>query len=451
MTRIKQFDLPDLGEGLTEGEILKWLVAVGDDIELNQPIVEVETAKAAVEIPAKWAGRVATLFCAEGTVVAVGSPIIAIDTDPGAGDLPEPPVEGAGQGAAAGRTPVLVGYGPRTAAAKRRPRRATPSPAATDPSPAATTPTEPATRVRPEPVPVPVVVPVAVHGPVLAKPPVRKLARDLGVDLRGLAGTGPLGSITRADVQGAIEAATVPARPDVQFDESREQRVPVKGVRKLIAENMVASAFSAPHVTEFLTVDVTRGMRALDRLREQREWREVRVSPLLLVAKAALLALARHPMINSSWDGDTIVVKDYVNLGIAAATDRGLIVPNIKDAARLPLRQLADELNELVRTARAGRTTPFDMAGGTFTITNVGIYGIDAGTPILPPGESAILAFGAVRETPWAHKGKVKVRQVTTLSLSFDHRIIDGELGSKFLADIGRFLTDPEAALLAWG
>ncbi|MFI5840958.1 dihydrolipoamide acetyltransferase family protein [Catenuloplanes sp. NPDC051500] len=438
MSRIKQFEMPDLGEGLTEGEILKWLVTVGDDIELNQPIVEVETAKAAVEIPAKWAGRVATLFCDEGTVVAVGTPIIAIDTDPGAGDLPDPPAEGGGQGAAAGRTPVLVGYGPRTTAAKRRPRRVT------TPPPAETTP-------EPAPVAVAVVVPAAsVHAPVLAKPPVRKLARDLGVDLHGLAGTGPLGSITRADVQGAVEAATVPARPDVQFGESREQRVPVKGVRKLIAENMVASAFSAPHVTEFLTVDVTRGMRALDRLREQREWREVRVSPLLLVAKASLLALARHPMINSSWDGDAIVVKDYVNLGIAAATDRGLIVPNIKDAARLPLRELADELNELVRTARAGRATPSDMAGGTFTITNVGIYGIDAGTPILPPGESAILAFGAVRETPWAHKGKVKVRQVTTLSLSFDHRIIDGELGSKFLADIGRFLTDPEAALLAW-
>ncbi len=453
MTRIKEFTLPDLGEGLTEGEILKWLVAVGDDIELNQPIVEVETAKAAVEIPAKWAGRVSSLFCEEGAVVAVGSPIIAIDTDPGAGDVPAAPatVDG-GQGAAAGRTPVLVGYGPRTTAAKRRPRRAVPEAQAATVRPEPVAPAATPVAVTPPPVSAPPVParPAVVATPVLAKPPVRKLARDLGVDLRGLAGTGPLGSITREDVQRAVEAATTPARPDVRFDESREQRVPVKGVRKLTAENMVASAFTAPHVTEFLTVDVTRGMRALDRLREQREWRDVRISPLLLVAKGALLALARHPMINSTWAGDTIVVKDYVNLGIAAATERGLIVPTIKDAARLPLRQLADELNELVRTARAGRTTPSDMTGGTFTITNVGVYGVDAGTPILPPGESAILAFGTVREAPWACKGKVKVRQVTTLSLSFDHRIIDGELGSKFLADIGRFLADPEAALLAW-
>ncbi|GAB7049412.1 dihydrolipoamide acetyltransferase family protein [Catenuloplanes indicus] len=465
MTRIKQFDLPDLGEGLTEGEILKWLVSVGDDIELNQPIVEVETAKAAVEIPAKWAGRVSALFCEEGAVVEVGTAIIAIDTDPGAGDLPDPPaVEESAQGGAPGRTPVLVGYGPRTTAAKRRPRRnpalGTPVPAAQNPShpasvrtsaptpataPAAAAPATaaPAAVVptRPEPVTV-------VAGPVLAKPPVRKLARDLRVDLRLLTGTGPLGSITRADVQSAIEAPTT--QPDVQFDASREQRIPVKGVRKLTAANMVASAFTAPHVTEFLTVDVTRGMRALDRLREQREWRDVRVSPLLLVAKAVLLAIRRHPMINSSWAGDEIVVKDYVNLGIAAATDRGLIVPTIKDAGRLPLRELADALNELVRTARAGRTTPADMSGGTFTITNVGVFGVDAGTPILPPGEAAILAFGAVRETPWVHKGKVKVRQVTTLSLSFDHRIIDGELGSRFLSDVGHVLADPEAALLAW-
>ncbi|MDP9798407.1 pyruvate dehydrogenase E2 component (dihydrolipoamide acetyltransferase) [Catenuloplanes nepalensis] len=449
MTRIKQFDLPDLGEGLTEGEILKWLVAVGDDVELNQPIVEVETAKAAVEIPAKWAGRVSALFCEEGAVVEVGTAIIAIDTDPGAGDLPDrPDADEPAQGGAPGRTPVLVGYGPRTTAAKRRPRRtqpsATPAPAAQDLfTPAGVRETAPAAAPLAPAAPVAAVI----AGPVLAKPPVRKLARDLGVDLHVLTGTGPLGSITRADVRSAIET---PAEPDVRFDASREHRVPVKGVRKLTAANMVASAFTAPHVTEFLTVDVTRGMRALDRLREQREWRDVRVSPLLLVSKAVLLAIRRHPMINSSWTGDEIVVKDYVNLGIAAATDRGLIVPTVKDAGRLSLRELADALNELVRTARAGRATPSDMSGGTFTITNVGVYGVDAGTPILPPGEAAILAFGAVRETPWVHKGKVKARRVTTLSLSFDHRIIDGELGSLFLSDVGRFLADPEAALLAW-
>ncbi|ASW57323.1 dihydrolipoamide acetyltransferase family protein [Plantactinospora sp. KBS50] len=475
MSRIKEFPLPDLGEGLTEGEILKWMVSVGDTIELNQPIVEVETAKAAVEIPAKWAGQVHAIFQDEGATVEVGTPIIAIDTQPGAGPVPEAtttgqpgselptpsaaslaavqiaPAEGAIEPGMVGspapaRTPVLVGYGPRTAAAKRRPRKAAPG-----------TPTA-APAATPAPAPA---APQGRNGAVvLAKPPVRRLARDLGVDLGALAGSGPLGSITREDVQraadgepGAAATAPAPSRPAgsaPSFGADREQRIPVKGVRKLTAENMARSAFTAPHVTEFLTVDVTRSMRALDRLRARRDWRDVRVSPLLLVAKAVLLAVRRHPMVNSAWAGDEIVVKEYVNLGIAAATERGLIVPNIKDAGRLSLRELADAMTGLVQTAKSGRTAPADMAGGTLTITNVGVFGVDTGTPILPPGESAILAFGAVREMPWVHKGKVKPRQVTTLGLSFDHRIIDGELGSRFLADIGAFLADPEASLLAW-
>ncbi|MEU9505680.1 dihydrolipoamide acetyltransferase family protein [Micromonospora sp. NPDC048170] len=483
MSRIKEFNLPDLGEGLTEGEILAWLVKAGDVIELNQPIVEVETAKAAVEIPAKWAGQVHAIFHPEGSTVEVGTPIIAIDTDPGAGPieasttgaptsaLPSPsaaslaavevaPTEGAvepgliGGPAPGGRTAVLVGYGPRTTAAKRRPRKGeTPVPAqAAAPAP----PVTPAAPVVPAS-PAPSNGHGPAGGPVLAKPPVRKLAKDLGVDLSTLTGSGPLGSITREDVHRATSGATAAAEPlavsvtaAASFGADREQRIPVKGVRKLTAENMSRSAFTAPHVTEFLTVDVTRAMKALDRLRDRREWRDVRVSPLLLVAKAVLLAVRRHPMVNSTWAGDEIVVKDYVNLGIAAATERGLIVPNIKDAGRLSLRELADAMTGLVQTAKAGKTSPADMSGGTLTITNVGVFGVDTGTPILPPGESAILAFGAVREMPWVHKGKVRPRQVTTLGLSFDHRIIDGELGSKFLRDIGDFLADPEAALLAW-
>ncbi|BCJ43708.1 dihydrolipoamide acetyltransferase component of pyruvate dehydrogenase complex [Actinoplanes ianthinogenes] len=458
MSRIKEFNLPDLGEGLTEGEILAWLVKVGDTIELNQPIVEVETAKAAVEIPAKWAGVVTKIFHEAGVTVEVGQPIISIDTDPGAGDLPEPsaeslaavevaPSEGAiepgmiGSPAPSapgvGRTPVLVGYGVREASAKRRPRVS--AAAVSAPAPAV----PPAAPVR--------------SGPVLAKPPVRKLARDLGVDLATIAGTGPLGSVTREDVHKAAEGAAQPVAkaapgPVAVFDASREQRIPVKGVRKLTAENMVTSAFTAPHVTEFLTVDVTRSMKALDKLKARPEFAELRISPLLLVAKAVLLAVKRHPMVNSSWSAATneIVVKEYVNLGIAAATERGLIVPNVKDAGRLSLVELAEALNALVRTAKSGKTPPADMTHGTLSITNVGVFGVDTGTPILPPGESAILAFGAIRPTPWVHKGKIKVRQVTTLGLSFDHRIIDGELGSKFLRDIGAFLTDPEAAILAW-
>ncbi|MCY1143861.1 dihydrolipoamide acetyltransferase family protein [Actinoplanes sp. Pm04-4] len=472
MSRIKEFNLPDLGEGLTEGEILSWLVKVGDTIELNQPIVEVETAKAAVEIPAKWAGVISKIFVEAGTTVEVGAPIVAIDTDPSAGplpsDLPGPvpsaeslaaveiaPAEGAvepgliGGPAPGGRTAVLVGYGPKNTTAKRRPRVGTPS------SP---TPVEPVAAPAAPPAPV---VAERINARVLAKPPVRKLARDLGVDLTGIVGSGPLGSVTRDDVHqaaaGALEAPvatpTVTTAPAAAvFDASREQRIPIKGVRKLTAENMVASAFTAPHVTEFLTVDVTRTMKAIEKLKGRREFRDVRISPLLLVAKAVLLAVKRHPMVNSTWSAGTneIVVKDYVNLGIAAATDRGLIVPNVKDAGRLSLLELAEALNTLVQVAKSGKTPPSDMAGGTLSITNVGVFGVDTGTPILPPGESAILAFGAVRPMPWVHKDKIKVRQVTTLALSFDHRIVDGELGSKFLRDIGDFLTDPEGALLSW-
>ena len=262
-----------------------------------------------------------------------------------------------------------------------------------------------------------------------------------------------MGSVTRDDVQqAAAQPAAATAATAPVFDASREQRVPVKGVRKLTAENMVASAFTAPHVTEFLTVDVTRSTKALAKLKSRPEFRDLRISPLLLVAKAVLLAVRRHPMVNSTWSGETgeIVVKEYVNLGIAAATERGLIVPNVKDAGRLSLRELAEALNTLVQVAKSGRTPPADMSGGTFSITNVGVFGVDTGTPILPPGESAILAFGAVKPMPWVHKGKIKIRQVTTLGLSFDHRVVDGELGSKFLRDVGEFLADPEAALLSW-
>jgi 2-oxoisovalerate dehydrogenase E2 component (dihydrolipoyl transacylase) len=463
MSNVKEFKLPDLGEGLTEGEILKWLVSVGETVTLNQPIVEVETAKAAVEIPAKWAGQVTAIFHTEGETVEVGTPIIAIDTAPGAppqdagsagsptatpspealaavevaGDAPVEPglIGGPAPG---GRTAVLVGYGPRSTSAKRRPRKA---PAATGAESARPAPAGASAPTSPAPPP----PPVANMPAVLAKPPVRRLAKDLGVDLALLTPTGPNGSISREDVLAAQAPVVAATRA-----EDRETRVPVKGVRKLTAENMVASAFTAPHVTEFLTVDVTRSVRALDRLRALPEWREVRVSPLLLVAKAVLVAMRRHPLVNSTWAGSDIVVKEYVNLGIAAATERGLIVPNIKDAGALSLRGLADALNELVATAKAGRTPPADMSGGTFTITNVGVFGVDSGTPILPPGEAAILALGTIREAPWVHKGKIRIRQVTTLGLSFDHRIIDGELGSKFLRDVGAFLHDPEAALLAW-
>ncbi|NUP80701.1 MAG: 2-oxo acid dehydrogenase subunit E2 [Nonomuraea sp.] len=281
----------------------------------------------------------------------------------------------------------------------------------------------------------------------LAKPPVRKLAKDLGVDLTSITGTGPQGSITREDVHAA---ATTPEVAPQQGQ--REERVPIKGVRKMTAQAMVTSAFTAPHVTEFLQIDVTETMDAVRRLRTLPDFEGVKVSPLLLVCKAVLTAVKRHPMINSAWDeaAQEIVVKHYVNLGIAAATPRGLVVPNIKDAHALPLPELAGRLGALAETARAGRTQPAEMSGGTITITNVGVFGVDTGTPILNPGESAILAFGQIRDMPWVVDGELAVRKVTTLALSFDHRIVDGELGSLFLRDVGAMLEDP-LRMLAWG
>jgi len=316
----------------------------------------------------------------------------------------------------------------------------------------------------------------------MAKPPVRKYAKTLGIDIDQVAGSGPDGTVTRADLDAhgsadghddlmvvAAElpgepvtkssssgssaygsALTLTARPD--FDPAgREQRIPIKGVRKHTAAAMVSSAFTAPHVTEWVTVDVTRMMALRGRIAGRPEFRGIKASPLLFVAKALLLAVDRHPMINSSWDEDAqeIVVKEYVNLGIAAATPRGLMVPNIKDAGPLSLPELAGALADLTETARAGRTSPADMSGGTITITNVGVFGVDTGTPILNPGESAILALGSITERPWVHRGKIKIRQVTTLGLSFDHRIVDGELGSRFLADLAALLDDPGLAL-AW-
>ncbi|TFV52015.1 dihydrolipoamide acetyltransferase family protein [Blastococcus sp. TF02A-35] len=471
---LRQFKLPDVGEGLTEGEILQWLVAVGDTVTVNQPLCEVETAKAAVELPSPFAGTVVELLFEAGTMVDVGAPIITIDVGGDAPAAPAPAGSGLiGETNANGRTAVLVGYGPRSTEARRRPRRtaahATGTPVA-PPVPDDAPPllaTAPDMRTKPvrhgglevgrqaeaaalseAAAPAREAVPGRRGPRPLAKPPVRKYAKDLGVDLATITGTGAGGVITRADVDAALAAATSGAEMAISAPEGGE-RIPVKGVRRHTAAAMVASAFTAPHVTEFLTVDVTRMMKLRARLAARPEFAGVRLSPLAFVARAVLLAAQRHPMVNSSWDeaAQEIVVHGRVNLGIAAATPRGLVVPNIKDAGRLSLAELATALGELTETARAGRTAPQDMTGGTLTITNVGVFGVDTGTPILNPGEAAILAFGAVREMPWVHKGKVRPRQVTTLALSFDHRIVDGELGSKVLADIGALLQDPATAI----
>ncbi|MFC4334132.1 dihydrolipoamide acetyltransferase family protein [Salininema proteolyticum] len=446
------FNLPDLGEGLTEGEVVNWLVKPGDDVKLNQPFVEVETAKALVEVPSPYDGTVKVQHVEEGVVLDVGSPLATFEVE-GAAAAEDAPAEAPAQEEAPKRTPNLVGYGASEEAPKRRRRRKkNEAPEAPQAAPA------------PTPAPAPAApAPAAPTGsPVLAKPPVRKLAKDLGVDLHTVVPTGPNGTISRDDVQQASQGgaaapsagSAAPAGFAAQgVPTGGEERIPIKGVRKMTAANMVQSAFTAPHVTVFYTVDVTEMMDTVKKLKQHPDFADVKVTPLLLVAKACIAAVKRHPMMNAKWDeaAGEIVVKQDVNLGIAAATPRGLIVPNVKAAQTLSLHGLAGAFGDLVATARDGKTSPADMAGGTFSITNVGAFGVDTGTPILPPGESAILVFGAVRDQPWVHEGEIKVRKVTQLGLSFDHRLIDGEQGSKFLRDVGEFLADPGMASLAWG
>ncbi len=501
MPKFQNFPLPDAGEGLTEADIVTWRVAVGDKVEINQPLVEIETAKSLVELPCPVDGIVTELVAREGDTVEVGSPICVFDIDPDGPPAPEgtepevadpppfadhvdeaaparaatnrsdrdtPASAGISAGAAGvsgadavpsvqsaqanaqanaqtahpahpaqeGSGAVLVGYGVKADAVHRRPRN------------------------------VEVVEQIGGVGdteyPVLAKPPVRKLAKELGVDLTTINPSGPGGLVTRGDVEQKVKATSAQtlatyANDDQPWletgysnDDGRSTRVPVKSVRKRTAEAMVQSAFTAPHVTEFLTVDVTETMNLVAKLKADKDFADVRVTPLLLVAKALLLAVRRHPEVNASWD-DTkqeIVYKHYVNLGIAASTPRGLVVPNIKDAHRLPLHALATELQHLTAEARSGRVSPARMADGTITITNVGALGIDTGTPILNPGEAAILAFGAIRQMPWVHDGEIQIRWVTQLALSFDHRLVDGELGARLLFDVGRVMNDPGHGLV---
>jgi 2-oxoisovalerate dehydrogenase E2 component (dihydrolipoyl transacylase) len=462
---VKQFRLPDLGEGLTEGDILKWTVAVGDTVDVNDTIAEVETVKAAVELPSPFAGVVTALHAEEGETVPVGTPIISIDVGGAtATDVPAdaavedlvPGLPGEGAGPTEEKQLTLVGYGPREETGRRR-RRRPPTATSAGAHVSFNLPPEPA---GPEPdVEEPAPEPSA---RVLAKPPVRKLAKSLGVDLTAVTPTGPNGTVSRDDVQAVADQWSVsgdggqlqPSTVTRTDHSQRETRIPIKGVRKHTAAAMVSSAFTAPHVTEFITCDVTAMMELRDRVAARREFRDVKVSPLLFVAKAVILAAAKTPEINATWDeaAGEIVLKNYVNLGIAAATERGLIVPNIKDADRLSLLDLARAMGALTETARAGKTTPADMTGGTITITNVGVFGVDTGTPILNPGEAGIVAFGAVRRMPWVVGGgeeeRIEPRWVTQLAVSFDHRLVDGQQGSQFLANLAAVLVDPGLALL---
>ncbi|KYH45036.1 dihydrolipoamide acetyltransferase family protein [Branchiibius sp. NY16-3462-2] len=463
---IQKFTLPDPGEGLPDAEIATWKVQVGDTVSVNDVVVEIETAKSLVELPIPWEGTITELLVAEGDTVDVGTPIIAVDVNDGVVSQPvetappEPAVEEpqvvTEQVAAAfepdppavavedGSGPNLVGYGAPAAATARRPRAGASATSdiwnGTHPESANSGETRSKSGQ-------------SEGGPVLAKPATRGLAKERGIDLRDVPASGDGGIVTDADVQALIDGTT----PMSTGGGERETRTPVKGVRKVTAEAMVASAFTAPHVTEFVTVDATATMELVDKLSSDREFQGIRVSPLLVIAKALCIAVRRNPGMNAVWDeaAQEIVTKHYVNLGIAAATPRGLIVPNIKDADRMTMRELGSALGELVDTARAGKTQPREQAGGTITITNVGVFGIDSGTPIINPGESAIVCLGAIRRMPWVVTDpdgteRIEPRWVTQLGCAFDHRLIDGELGSKFLADLAALVQDPGKALV-WG
>ena len=445
-----EFRLPDLGEGLTESDVVAWRVAVGDRVELNQVIADIETAKAVVELPCPFAGTVAALHVEAGQTMDVGAPLVSIEVDD---DTPAPTAA-----ADDAPEPNLVGYGAKaeSSTARRRTRSAAAVPvAAAAPAPIAAAAAVPPAAAAPVPTAAPVALPAASSEATAERPrstpPVRKLARDLGIDLAGIRGTGENGRITRHDILEPEAAHAVQTAPPPQGapEQLGDTRIPIKGVRKAMAAAMVASAFTAPNVTEFLTIDVTASIEFLGRLKADRAFESHRITLLTLCSKAVCIALARNRSLNSRWDDAAQEVIEFgaVNLGIAAATQRGLVVPNIKDAGRLTLGGLADALGELTATARTGATPPADLRGGTFTITNIGVFGIDAGTPILNPGEAGILALGAVRSMPWDYNGTIALRQILTLSLSFDHRLVDGAQGSRFLADVGAILHDPARVL----
>ena len=415
------FLLPDVGEGLEEAEIVNWKVAIGQQIEVNQPMVEIESAKSLVELPSPYAGTVLEFLAKEGEIVRVGTPIIRLQI---AGSVQSD------TGTDSGKTEFLVGsISKEESRRQRRPRNFGVNVAT------------PKTTVEVAPV----AAAVTSKSAGLASPPVRKLARDLGVDISGLVGSGPDGAVTREDVMAVADKAKTKSDVSEPVSDSRETRTPIRGVRRAMAEAMVSSAFTSPHVTEWVTFDITASMQLLEKLRNQPDFAGIKLSPLPLLARAMCIAAAKTPEVNSFWNEATqeIVTKHYVNLGIATATDRGLLVPNVKNADQLTLKGLTVAISDVVQAARAGKTEPAQMTGGTMSITNIGVFGIDAGTPILPPGQSSIISLGAVVERPWVVNGEIVVRSITTLALSFDHRLIDGAQGSTFLSDIAKMLGDP--------
>jgi 2-oxoisovalerate dehydrogenase E2 component (dihydrolipoyl transacylase) len=448
---LAMFNLPDVGEGLTEAEIVSWKVAPGDTVTVNQVICEIETAKSIVELPCPFSGTVEQLLAKEGDTVGVGMPIISVQSEgsvlvagPITTSIPIVPESSSTHQAVADvaasvasdeNKPNLVGYGSSAHGGTRR-KRAT---GITTPAvvPTATT-----------SIPMSPVVAASASTDIIAKPPIRKLAKDLNVDLSKVSATGLAGEITREDVVNAASQASVfrnlktPAVPS-----EREERIPVKGVRKAIATAMVQSAFTAPHVSIFVDVDATRTMEYVKRLKASTDFAGVKVTPLLLMAKAMMWAVRRNPTVNSTWTDTEIIVHNFVNFGVAAATPRGLIVPNIKDADKMSMFELAQAIEQLAATAREGKTTPEDMKDGTITITNIGVFGVDTGTPILNPGQVAIVALGSIRPKPWVVNNEIVIRQVTTIGATFDHRVVDGDVASRFVQDVASVIEEPALLL----
>ncbi|MEY4990846.1 MAG: hypothetical protein RIS08_1072 [Actinomycetota bacterium] len=432
---IAKFPLPDVGEGLTEAEIVSWKVAPGEKVAVNQTICEIETAKSIVELPCPFEGVVEELLAQEGETVEVGTPIISVNVTSGVVptmstfDAPAEAVEVESDTGAEYKLPTLVGYGDTGEAGSRRRRAVKQAPITTA-------------------IPVAMVRATTAADAVMAKPPIRKLAKELGVDLNLVQGTGAHGEITRDDVIGSASQASVfknLTTPDVPSE--REERIPVKGVRKAIATAMVKSAFTAPHVSIFVDVDATRTMEYVKRLKNSVDFAGIKVTPLLIMAKAMIWAVRRNRMVNSTWTDEEIIVHNFVNLGIAAATPRGLIVPNIKNADQMSMIELAQAIEQLAATARDGRTTPEDMKDGTITITNIGVFGVDTGTPILNPGEVGIVALGSIRKKPWVVDDEIVVRQITTIGATFDHRVVDGDVASRFVQDVASVIEEPALLL----
>jgi len=419
------FTLPDVGEGLTEADVANWLVKVGDTVTVNQVIAEIETAKSLVEIPSPWAGEVKELFAEVGDTVNVGDNFIAIE------------VTASAEGDESPQAP-LVGSGPKDDTPGRRRRRGRPD------RPAPTRAAAPEPVADPEPEPEPAQAQKSdLFTKVLAKPPVRKLAKDRGVDLTAITPTGQHGEVTRTDVQSVLDGAKPAAKTPQTGAVGESETIKVTGVRKATAQAVTESYTSAPHISVFRQVDATRTMEYLETLKKHPRFKNVKVSPLLVLAMAVAQAALQTPQANAAWNGDTYTLHRYVNLGLAAATERGLIVPNIKNAHLLNQRQMAEAIQELTQRAREGKTQPAELADGTITITNIGVLGLDAGTPILNPGEAGIIAFGTVKQQPWVVNGQLEPRWVTTLTGSFDHRIVDGAEAGAFLADVAAILEEP--------